>query len=261
MRQLFSILPPRMVSRKWTSQLSSAMTLPMAAAMPPSAMTVWALPSSDLQIRPVFAPWAEASIAARSPAPPAPTTTTSNSCVSKSLTPPPLEEPRIVDHAGRQQPDVEVGEGHPDEARPRVLHVPAVQLAEELPRLEPDGRLGEQRQPAPAQVPARVARQRVEPDQRRVDHEDQRAEAHPPPVGEMERLDGIEGQHGRDRRREVQEVAVDVLQDQREPRLARVPGVRLGDRTGGRREPERAVVRLAVVVAGEPEAKGEDEDQ
>ena len=49
MRQLLSILPPRMVSRKWTFQLSSGQTLPMAAATPPSAMTVWALPSSDLQ--------------------------------------------------------------------------------------------------------------------------------------------------------------------------------------------------------------------
>ena len=52
MRQLLSILPPRMVSRKWTCQLSSGHTLPRAAAMPPSAMTVCALPSSDLQTRP-----------------------------------------------------------------------------------------------------------------------------------------------------------------------------------------------------------------
>ena len=51
MRQLLSILPPRMVSRKCTCQLSSGHTLPMAAAMPPSAMTVWALPRSDLQTR------------------------------------------------------------------------------------------------------------------------------------------------------------------------------------------------------------------
>ena len=34
MRQLFSSLPPRMVSRKWTCQLSSGHTLPSAAAMP-----------------------------------------------------------------------------------------------------------------------------------------------------------------------------------------------------------------------------------
>ena len=79
MRQLFSILPPRMVSRKWTCQLSSFHTLPIAAAMPPSAMTVWALPRSDLQISAVFIPCAWASMAARSPAPPAPITITSYS--------------------------------------------------------------------------------------------------------------------------------------------------------------------------------------
>ena len=79
MRQLLSILPPRMVSRKWTCQLSSFQTLPMAAAMPPSAMTVWALPRSDLQISAVLTPRAEASMAARNPAPPAPMTMTSYS--------------------------------------------------------------------------------------------------------------------------------------------------------------------------------------
>ena len=57
MRQLLSILPPRMVSRKWTCQLSSGQTLPSAAAMPPSAMTVWALPRSDLQMSAVLTPW------------------------------------------------------------------------------------------------------------------------------------------------------------------------------------------------------------
>ena len=38
-----------MVSRKWTCQLSLELTLPMDAAMPPSAITVCALPNSDLQ--------------------------------------------------------------------------------------------------------------------------------------------------------------------------------------------------------------------
>jgi hypothetical protein len=66
MRQLLSILPPRMVSRKWTCQLSSGQTLPMAAAAPPSAMTVWALPSRDLHTRAVRSPRSLASMAARS---------------------------------------------------------------------------------------------------------------------------------------------------------------------------------------------------
>ena len=81
MRQLFRYCPPRIVSAKCVSQLSRSSTLPSAAAIPPSAMTVWALPSSDLQTRPTEAPAAEASTAARSPAPPAPITRTSCSKV------------------------------------------------------------------------------------------------------------------------------------------------------------------------------------
>ena len=77
MRQLFTYWPPRIVSAKCTFQLSRSSTLPIAAAMPPSAMTVCALPSSDLQTRPTETPAADASIAARKPAPPAPMTSTS----------------------------------------------------------------------------------------------------------------------------------------------------------------------------------------
>ena len=50
MRQLLTYWPPRIVSAKWTFQLSRSSTLASAAAMPPSAITVCALPSSDLQI-------------------------------------------------------------------------------------------------------------------------------------------------------------------------------------------------------------------
>ena len=81
MRQLLRYWPPRIVSAKWTFQLSRSSTWAIAAAMPPSAMTVCALPSSDLQTRPTDAPAADASIAARSPAPPAPMTRTSCSWV------------------------------------------------------------------------------------------------------------------------------------------------------------------------------------
>ena len=51
--------------------------MPIDAAAPPSAMTVWALPNSDLEMMAVFLPASRASIAARRPAPPAPITTTS----------------------------------------------------------------------------------------------------------------------------------------------------------------------------------------
>jgi hypothetical protein len=66
-----------MVSRKWTCQLSFGFALPMAAAQPPSAMTVCALPNRDLEMIATFLPFSRASIAARRPEPPAPTMTTS----------------------------------------------------------------------------------------------------------------------------------------------------------------------------------------
>jgi hypothetical protein len=68
---------PRIVSRKCTSQPSAELTLPIEAAMPPSAITVWALPNSDLQITAVRLPSSRAAMAARRPAPPAPITMTS----------------------------------------------------------------------------------------------------------------------------------------------------------------------------------------
>ncbi len=77
MRGLLSSLPPTIVSRKWTCHVSFGATWARAAATPPSAITVWALPSSDLHTRPTSAPAILASIAARNPAPPAPITTTS----------------------------------------------------------------------------------------------------------------------------------------------------------------------------------------
>src|SRR6266404_95846 len=69
MRQSFRSFPPRMVSRKWTFQLSRESVVASAAATPPSAITVCALPSSDLQMSATEQPWAAASIAARRVAP------------------------------------------------------------------------------------------------------------------------------------------------------------------------------------------------
>ena len=77
MRQSLSSLPPRIVSRKCTFQLSRASVVASAAATPPSAITVCAFPRSDLQTTATDTPCSAASMAARSPAPPAPTTSTS----------------------------------------------------------------------------------------------------------------------------------------------------------------------------------------
>ena len=52
MRQLFRYCPPRMVSAKCTFQLSRSSTLASAAATPPSAITVCALPEQRLADEP-----------------------------------------------------------------------------------------------------------------------------------------------------------------------------------------------------------------
>src|SRR4029077_3318759 len=112
MRQLLSNWPPSMVSAKCTSQLSSGSTLPMAAAMPPSAITVWALPSSDFVTTVTRQPASAAAIAARIPAPPAPTTRTSHSMVSYGSGAAAISEDdvRIDEDPGSQQVDVHVGD-------------------------------------------------------------------------------------------------------------------------------------------------------
>src|SRR6266487_4592483 len=157
-RQLFRNLPPRIVSRKCTCQLSLGFTLPMAAAAPPSAMTVCALPNSDLEMTAVLLPASRASMAARSP------------------------EPRIGDGAGGHQPDVEVGEQHPAQRDPGVLHVLGVQLGHLGPHPVPHRVLGEMLEPPADRVPAGVAGHRVAPQQGRVDDQHQRPQAHVPPL-------------------------------------------------------------------------------
>src|SRR3954451_19658041 len=92
-------------------------------------MTVWALPSSDLHTTAVRAPSSRASMAARRPAPPAPTTTTSYWCFSISIISGTLrsEEAGIGEHAAGQQVDVEVGEGDAEQRDPGEGHVAGVQ--------------------------------------------------------------------------------------------------------------------------------------
>src|SRR4249919_1789182 len=84
----------------------------MAAAMPPSAITVCALPSKDLQIKPTETPLPAASIAARRPAPPAPMTRTSYENEFDAAT-----VRRSSRHDGRQ-------------TAPREQHVAPVQAAD-----------------------------------------------------------------------------------------------------------------------------------
>src|SRR3954451_2042374 len=116
-----------MVSPKCTIQLSREFTLPIAAAAPPSAMTVCALPNRDLEMIAVRLPASRASMAARSPAPPAPITTTSYECRSiVVIGGSSVEEAQVGDPAGGHGHDVRVGQHERAEGSPGQLHVLAV---------------------------------------------------------------------------------------------------------------------------------------
>src|ERR1700689_2211542 len=156
-----------MVSRKWTIQLSLGLELPIAAAQPPSAMTVCALPNSDLEMIPGFLPACPAPIAPRSPAtpPPPPPTPRGSRSMSVIASPASVEEPRVAEHPGGDEPDVEVSQHQGAERGPRELHVTRIQLGDLGPYPVSDRVGGEVLQPAAGDVPARLARQRVRPQQ------------------------------------------------------------------------------------------------
>src|SRR5262249_18278398 len=100
-------------------------------------MTVCALPSRDLQISAVLAPWADASIAARSPAPPAPMMSTSYSCVSYLLSRVIVLEqnqPWIDDDSSRDEAHVEVRQRYPKQTDPREPGVEFIQAIREEPQ-------------------------------------------------------------------------------------------------------------------------------
>src|SRR5262249_29888144 len=80
-------------------------------------------------------------------------------------------------------------------------------------------------------------------------------------VRETERVDRVVGQDDDEQQRDVEEIPVDVLQDEREGPLAEIRLARLADRAVRRISPERLVVRAAVVIAGDPEAAGRPENQ
>ena len=132
----------------------------------------------------------------------------------------------------------------------RVLHPPATCAREAV-------------DPAADQVAQRVARQREQRQEGRVDDEDHAPEAEPRSALRVERERRVDPQEEQRDEREVQEVAVEVLEDERERRLHPVALVdgRLTDGAAGRIGEVEAVVGLAVVVAGRPEAQRDPQDQ
>src|SRR5580692_4668309 len=182
MRQLLSSCPPSIVSAKCTSQLSSGSTFPIPAAMPPSAITVWAFPSSDFVTTVTLQPASAAAIAARMPAPPAPTTSTSHSMVSYGSGVAAISEDdvRVDDDPGAKEMDVHVGDDDAEHAAPGPHRVTLVEHCHPTPgavaRLTQLGLRVAVEAPSD-QVPPRVTTERVPAEQDHVDQHDDRAES------------------------------------------------------------------------------------
>src|SRR5262245_48684097 len=190
-------------------------------------MTVWAFPRSDLHTRPTETPPAEASMAARSPAPPAPITRTSCSKVSTSDVEDNLKEPSVLEDPHREHPHVEIREGDPKQAYPGPEHVPLVQSADAGVRPLTHRGLRELVASASHQVTKGVTAEGVAAEQNDVHEEDERADpdAEGDATGgvlEPERLPDVVRQDRQEEEAEVQEVAVDVLENQRESLLTTI---------------------------------------
>ena len=110
------------------------------------------------------------------------------------------------------------------------------------------------------EVAQRVAAERVAAEQHDVDREHERADADAELLSRPSRRRTSSAFHDvvredeEEEQRDVQEVAVDVLEDERKRSLAAVALARLADGAVRRIGPERLVVRAAIVVAGEAEA-------
>ncbi len=168
-----------------------------------------------------------------------------------------MDEAQVGEGSAGDQCDVEVGSGECGEGDPRQCHVATVQCGHLNPEPVPHGMLGEVLQPTAGDVPAGVARQRVGPQHDDVDPQDHVAHAKLETLVANQRVDRIDRVDDRDDHRRVEEVAVCILDDEWETGLTGVASVSIWHGAGGWRGPEGAVVGLAVVVTGEPEAQQE----
>src|SRR5713226_4578184 len=110
-------------------------------------------------------------------------------------------------------------------------------------------------------MPQGVATERVATQQRDVDSEHDGAHAHAElhaahAIREPQRFPHVVRQKYQKEQRQVEEVAMDVLHDQREGPLATIMLAWFAHGAGRWIGPESLVVRAAVVVASEPEAGG-----
>jgi hypothetical protein len=120
--------------------------------------------------------------------------------------------PAASDHA-----HVEIGEAHGNEAAPCKKHVVLVQKTKEAPGGEAGAAKGGARKAielAAGKMTERVAGKSVERKQRDVESENERAEADTKASVEKEGVDRVVPKKNDEENREIEKIAMDVLQDE-----------------------------------------------
>src|SRR5581483_5071581 len=125
----------------------------------------------------------------------------------------------------------------------------------------------EQVETAAYQVPERVTPERIAAEQDYVGSQNERSQPDPERsptghrVGEPERFPDIEDEARQEQERQVEKIAMNVLENQGKPPLAAVCIARLAHCTGGRIRPESPVIGAAVIIAGEAKQPRSPKDQ
>src|SRR5262249_12637574 len=179
---------------------------------------------------------------------------------------PPSKNSPVGNYSHRTQADVEVGERYEEEAWPRPAHVAPIKAANAAVDLLSNRRLGQSVEISANQVPQRMATKRVARDQDHINGEDQGSDADSKDlparsrIGKPHRVPNIVREDADEDQRQVEEIAMDILNDQREGALTPIVLTRLAHRAGRGIGPERFVVGPTVVVAGKTEPGGRPND-
>src|SRR5215813_6942093 len=154
------------------------------------------------------------------------------------------QQAQVTDGTRGDETDVEVGRADRDEADPRERHVVRVQAARAPPHRVLRARGAAAREavePAADEMARRVAREAVARERGRAREQDERADAQAEGETVAHGIHHVPPEKEEVHEGDVEEVAVEILEDQREGRLATVArAAELPDGTRGRVEEVRA---------------------
>src|ERR1700736_5136516 len=112
----------------------------------------------------------------------------------------------------------------------------------------------------------RVTTERVTAEQDDVQSENDRTDSNTERgfaarIPKPERLPNVDRKDDNKNQRNIKEVAMNVLHDEREGTLSQIRRTRLTDRAGGRIGPKRFVVRAAIVITGKAKPPGRPKNE